>query len=251
MNEMQASLAEYSAELKQMKKVMADMEGNIARAESLRKKERAQNVANVKEYKQAQSLIENAISVLQAVFKARSARQNNAGGAAAVAAAAAKKKMLMLHGISEDSVAGDSDAEAVDGVDGDSDADTADAIASSAQESSDDVASNGKSAPAGGNADGTLTEAEMLKAVDAESDDASVDKDVDSALKDTEGTADSSDASADASSDNSEVEDANAAWFHSDENSIDDVGSVSNHYQIINRTATRTRSTHYQIINIE
>merc|ERR1719421_1050287 len=124
MNEMQASLAEYSAELKQMKKVMADMEGNIARAESLRKKERAQNIANVKEYKQAQSLIENAVSVLQAVFKARSARQNNAGGTAAKAVAA--KKMLLLHGgRAED---GDGDDSVLD-----EDSESADAIASSAQ----------------------------------------------------------------------------------------------------------------------
>jgi len=67
----------------------------------------------------------------------------------------------------------------------------------------------------------------MLKAVDAESDDASVDKDVDAALKDTDGAAD---AGADAGAEDSQsVEDANAAWFHSDENSISDLtdGSVA------------------------
>lgn len=217
MNEMQASLAEYDAELKQMKKVMTDMEGNIVRAEQLRKKEKAQNVANVKEYKEAQGLIENAISVLQAVFKARSARQNNAGGASVAAAAAAKQKMLMLHGDADG-------AELLDGDDADADAVDADAMADAAAAQDAPTAAVSKPSPASGNADGTLTEAEMLKAVDAEdAEGQEVDDEVNSAL--TEATSDASDASA-ADSQQS-VEDANAAWFHSDSDDADDMGSVA------------------------
>merc|ERR1719389_307840 len=77
LEEMNAQVAQLDDEIRQLTKNIAEAEAMDLEATKVRQSENAQSLSAVKEYQDAQSLIQNAMTVLQEFYNERAQKQQS------------------------------------------------------------------------------------------------------------------------------------------------------------------------------